>query len=119
MGFIVSYHVYRAVIHSHKIAFDAKNGYIKRSKKDRKLKKKETIRPVTPPGYRSVVEPAPVALVVDKFYKEKIACNVLDMAIQFIMLPSFMYLGVYRFVTIEKAKNAYAFTSYMQEILLH
>jgi hypothetical protein len=30
-----------------------------------------------------------------------------------------MYLGVYRFVTIEKAKNAYAFTSYLQEILLH
>ena len=35
------------------------------------------------------------------------------------MLPIFMFLGIYRFVSIEKAKNAYLFTSYMQEILLH
>ena len=81
MGFIVSYHFYRAVIHSHKIAEDAKNGYIKRSKKDRKLKNKQAVRPITPPGYRSVVEPQPVASEIDKFYKEKIACNVIDMAI--------------------------------------
>lgn len=55
----------------------------------------------------------------DPNFSNKVACGIIDILVQLVILPVCMFTGFYRLVTFNRSKSSYHITAAAQEILLH